>query len=193
MKKHLFLTGPSGVGKTTLLHEELGWMLQTAGGLATVREKDSSGRVLGYDLLPAAALGGVAGYTPLRFLDYSVDPPARDNEVFRSEGVRLLNEARYYNFALLDEIGGYELLIPEFRHALEELLNSETPVIGVLKSRENAAALSRRFSLGSKFDLQLAQLHSALGQDEDTVILTMTQPGDPICRSVVAQWVREYV
>ena len=138
MKKHLFLTGPSGIGKTTLLREELGWMLQTAGGLATVRECDS---VLGYDLLPAAALGGVEGYTPLRFLDYSVDPPVRDNEVFRSEGVRLLNEAPYYSFALLDEIGGYELLIPEFRHALEELLNSETPIIGVLKGRENAAAL----------------------------------------------------
>ena len=139
MKKHLFLTGPSGIGKTTLLREELGWMLQTAGGLATVRECDSSGRVLGYDLLPAAALGGVEGYTPLRFLDYSVDPPVRDNEVYRSEGVRLLNEAPYYSFALLDEIGGYELLIPEFRHALEELLNSETPIIGVLKGRENAA------------------------------------------------------
>ena len=192
MKKHLFLTGPSGIGKSTLLREELGWMMQTAGGLATVRVKDSSGRLLGYDLLPAAALGGVAGYTPLRFLDYSVDPPARDNEIFRSAGVRLLTEAQYYSFALLDEIGGYELLIPEFRHALEDLLNSETPIIGVLKGRENAAALQQQFALGSKFNLQLEQLYSALSRDEDTVILTMTKPGDTVCRSVVAQWVREY-
>lgn len=192
MKKHLFLTGPSGIGKSTLLCEELGWLLQTAGGLATVRATDSSGRLLGYDLLPAAALSGVEGFTPQRFLDYSTEPPTRDNEVFRSEGVRLLTEAAYYPFALLDEIGGYELLIPQFRRALETLLNSDTPVIGVLKGRENAAELRHRFDLGYKFDLQLDQLWAALSRDEDTVILTMKERGDPICRNIVAQWVLEY-
>ena len=192
MKKRLFLTGPSGIGKSSLLREELGWMLQTAGGLATVRSMDSSGCLLGYDLLPAAALSGVEGFTPLRFLDYSTDPPTRDNEIFRTEGVRLLAEATYYPFALLDEIGGYELLIPQFRRALEELLNSDTPLIGVLKGRENAAELQRRFDLGYKFDLQLDRLWAALSQDPDTVILPMKARGDPMCRNIVAQWVREY-
>ena len=153
---------------------------------------DSSGCLLGYDLLPAAALSGVEGFTPLRFLDYSTDPPTRDNEVFRTEGVRLLAEAAYYPFALLDEIGGYELLIPQFRRALEELLNSDTPLIGVLKGRENAAELQRRFDLGYKFDLQLDRRWAALSQDPDTVILPMKARGDPLCRNIVAQWVREY-
>ena len=52
MKKHLFLTGPSGVGKTTIIKEALGAQIAYAGGFLTERVTDDSGKLLGFDLLP---------------------------------------------------------------------------------------------------------------------------------------------
>ena len=127
MKKRLFLTGPSGVGKTTIIRQALGDSLAYAGGFVTERVLDEQGKLLGYDLLPAAAALSGQAYQRWRFLDYSGPKAEKDNEVFRNQGVRLLQEAEYYPFVLLDEIGGFEMLIPQFRNALAELLNSDLP------------------------------------------------------------------
>ena len=44
MKKYLFLTGPSGVGKTTIIKEALGAQIAYAGGFLTERVTDESGK-----------------------------------------------------------------------------------------------------------------------------------------------------
>ena len=88
--------------------------------------------------LPAAAAGGAEGFEALPYLDLRVVPPLHDNEVFRSEGVRLLQEGAWYPFSVLDAIGGFELLIPQFRAALAEVLNAEQPFVGVLLARKEA-------------------------------------------------------
>ena len=117
MKKRLFLTGPSGIGKSTIIRQALGPALAYAGGFVTERVSDGEGRLLGYELLPAAAALSGTAYQSWRFLDYSGSVPAKDNEVFRNQGVRLLQEAEYYPFVLLDEIGGFEMLIPQIGRA----------------------------------------------------------------------------
>ena len=192
MKKHLFLTGASGIGKSTLLRQELGSALSLAGGFITERVKAEDGKLLGYDLLPAAAAVQRDGFERQRFLDYSVSPPVHDNEVFRNTGVKLLEESVYYPFVFLDEFGGFELLIPQFRHALEDVLNSERPVIGVLKETAGANSLRRRLGLGERFSMTVDNLHAALDADEDTVVLTMRERGDELVRRIVRQWVRKY-
>lgn len=192
MKKHLFLTGPSGIGKTTLIRNALGTSLAYAGGLVTERVKDDSGRILGYDLMPAAAAYNAAGYTRWQILDYSGDKPTKDNEVFRNQGVKLLQEAEYYPYVLLDEIGGFEMLIPQFRNALAELLNSDVPIIGVLKGAENAASVKSSFGLGDKFTMLTDNLRNVLTNDEDTVVLQVKSLGDPVARRIVETWVKEY-
>ena len=56
MQRHLFLTGPSGVGKTTLIRKVLGpRALGYAGGFVTERALDEDGTLLGFDLYPGAA------------------------------------------------------------------------------------------------------------------------------------------
>ena len=186
MKKHLFLTGPSGVGKTTIIKEALGPQIAYAGGFLTERVTDDSGRLLGFDLLPTA------GYERWQILDYSGEKPAKDNEVFRNQGVRLLNEAAYYPFAVMDEIGGFEMLIPQFRNALAELLNSDLPIIGVLKGPESALSIKHRFGLGDKFTMLTDNLRNVLSKDSDTVVLEVKAPGDPVARRIAETWAREY-
>ena len=192
MKKRLFLTGPSGAGKTTIIRQALGDSLAYAGGFVTERVLDEQGKLLGYDLLPAAAALSGQAYQRWRFLDYSGPKAEKDNEVFRSQGVRLLQEAEYYPFVLLDEIGGFEMLIPQFRNALAELLNSDLPIIGVLKGPENAAAIRSRFGLGDKFTMLTDNLRTVLGRDEDTVVLKVKSPGDPVASRIARAWTEEY-
>ncbi len=192
MKKRLFLTGPSGVGKTTIIRQALGPALAYAGGFVTERSLGDGGRLLGFDLLPAAGAAFDSGFERWRFLDYSGKSPSKDNEVFRIHGVRLLQEAEYYPFVLLDEIGGFEMLIPQFRNALAELLNSELPIIGVVKGPENAGEIKRRFGLGDRFTALTDNLRSVLAKDADSILLEVKAPGDPVASRIARAWAEEY-
>lgn len=193
MEKHLFLTGLSGCGKTTMIRKALGDKLAFAGGFVTERVRDDMGTLLGYDLFPAAAAAGIGGFVGQRFLDYSCTPPRSDNDVFRNDAVRLLNEAQMYPFILLDEFGGYELIIPQFREALLDVLNCDVPCIGVLKGAPNAAQLQKRLGLGERYPAYRDALEAALRRDSDTMILEVRGWDDRRALDTVARWCGEYV
>lgn len=192
MQKKLFLTGSSGCGKSTLIRRELGGALSLAGGFVTERALSDDGSTAGYDLYPAAHAGNVTGFAGARFLDYTVTPPTHDNEVFRNEGVQLLEEAAYYPFALLDEFGGYEILIPQFCAALVGLLRSDVPCIGVLKGFENAEGLKQRFGLGDRYTQKLRALYDMLNADPDVLIVEMNGRDGENAAAMVRKWAREY-
>ncbi|MBQ3482512.1 MAG: hypothetical protein IJH48_09385 [Oscillospiraceae bacterium] len=192
MRKRLFLTGPSGCGKSTMIRAALGEKLAEAGGFVTERRSADDGRVLGYELLPSAAAGGIEGFVPLRFLDYTSDPPTRDNEIFRCEAVRLLQEAEYYPFAVLDEIGGFELVIPQFRAQLAAFLSSPVPCVGVLKDRRGVRELQERFGLGEKYAALAARLREALENDPETLVMTISEQGDENVRQALREWAAAY-
>lgn len=188
MQRRLFLIGPSGCGKTTLIRSALGDKLAGAGGFVTQRALGADGRLLGFDLLPSAAAAGVEGFSPLRFLDYTTDPPTRDNEVFRGEAVRLLREAEYYPFAVLDEIGGFELVIPQFRARLAAFLSSPVPCLGVLKAPSGVEELRGRFGLGEKYSLLYDRLRAVLDADPDTLVLELSGRGEAGAERLVREW-----
>ena len=192
MKKHLFLTGVSGIGKTTIIRQALGSAAGYAGGFITERVADGDGSVEGFDLYPAAAAIGHDGFDGQRFLDLGTVPPQKDNEVFRESAAQMLREAEYYPFVMLDEIGGFEMLIPQFRNELAQLLNSDAPIIGVIKGAENAEELRASFGLGEKFTLLTDNLRAVLANDEDTVVIEVKQRGDETARRIVEAWVKEY-
>lgn len=191
MEKKLFLTGPSGCGKTTLIRSALGDKIAFAGGFITERRSGESG--LYYVLRPSAAAAGELGYGEYRFLDYTVSPPKKDNEVFRNQGAELLRQTEFYPFNVIDEFGGYEILIPQFREALLDFLNLELPCIGVLKGEASAEELRRRFSLGDKLSAYVGALRSALERDSSTRIVEMRGFDDKNAINAVNEWVREYV
>ena len=192
MKKHLFLTGVSGIGKTTIIRQALGSAAGYAGGFITERVADGDGSVEGFDLYPAAAAIGHDGFDGLRFLDLGTVPPRKDNEVFRESAAQMLREAGFYPFVMLDEIGGFEMLIPQFRNELAQLLNSDAPIIGVIKGAENAEELRASFGLGEKFTMLTDNLRAVLANDEDTVVIEVKQRGDETAKRIVEAWVKEY-
>ena len=193
MNRHLFLAGPTGSGKTTLLRGALGDSLREAGGFVTEAVHGPYGDFNGLALLPAAAAGGVRCFEAEQFLDCRRFPPRTDNEVFRSTGVRLLQEALWYPFALLDEIGGFELIIPQFRTTLYELLRSDLPIIGALKTPEEADALRQALGLGDKFSRFEDELWQFLRHDKDTQILYVRSLSDEAAAEALAQWKREHL
>ena len=84
------------------------------------------------------------------------------------------------------------MLIPQFRNALAELLNSDLPIIGVLKGPESALSIKHRFGLGDKFTMLTDNLRTVLTKDNDTVVLEVKNPGDPVARRIVETWAKEY-
>ena len=193
MVKRLFLTGPTGVGKSTLLREILGARLAEAGGFVTAAQYGACGELTGFALSPAASAAGVTGFEPECFLDCTRFPPRTDNEVYRTTGVRLLEEAMWYPYALLDEIGGFELIIPQFRTALETLLGSDLPVIGALKTGEEAEALREALGLGEKTCAFSRALRQNLAADPEALVLPVSAPDDDEARAAIESWVRTWL
>jgi nucleoside-triphosphatase THEP1 len=193
VKKHLFLTGPACSGKSALLRETLGEMLLQAGGYCTAMDLADDGALLGCSLFPAAAAGGAAGFERERFLDFSAFPPRHDNEVFRTTGVQLLEESAWYPFAVIDEFGGFDLIIPQFRKALEKFLSSDLPVIGIVKEKADSDQLRQLLGLGERYSEFLDRLHEELRRDPDTEILVLTDENRTEAAVVVAAWAEQFL
>ena len=193
MQKHLFLTGPTGSGKSALLRRALGIRLDQAGGFVTEATWSVSGELTGFTLSPAAAACGSSSYPAELFLDCRCFPPRTDNEVFRRTGVRLLREAVWYPYVLLDEFGGFELILPEFRSALMELLSSDRPIIGALRREEEAEALRRALGLGEKYSRISRQLRDFLSQNENTLLVQTDGTEKAAAQDAVLHWIREYL
>ena len=188
MHKKLFFCCSSSSGCREMILRELGESLASAGGFITETSAGDDGALLGLELFPAAA-AAVEGFTGARFLDLTVSPPKTDNEVFRVEAVRLLQEASYYPFAVLDSIGGFELVIPQFREALAAFLSSPVPCIGILRPLEEVELMRGFLGLGERCTALAARLRSALEADDETRLLDI--PGELEAGHIAAlrQWV----
>ncbi len=188
MEKKLFLTGPAGCGKSALIREVLGDRLAEAGGFVTGLTTDAAGCPIGWSLSPAASAGGVEGFEPEIYLDCRVYPPEKHHEVFRQTGVRLLEEAVWYPFALLDELGGYELVIPEFAAALDAFLRTELPCVGALRSPEDAERLRALLGLSDRYPKKLEALLVSLCRDPDCRVVELRETNADSVRALLASW-----
>lgn len=187
MQKKLFFCCSSSAGCREMILRELGESLASAGGFITEQAVGEDGTLLGLDLFPTAATA-VEGFTGARFLDMTVVPPKTDNEVFRIEAVRLLQEAPYYPFTVLDSIGGFELVIPQYREALAAFLSSSVPCVGILRPLEEAELMRGFLGLGERYTAFTARLRSALEADADTLLLDVPGMLDTNHMTALRQW-----
>ncbi|HBR09465.1 MAG TPA: hypothetical protein DD735_11325 [Clostridiales bacterium] len=192
MKSRIFLEGPLGCGKSTLIRRTPGLNWTRAGGFVTQRVTDADGGLAGFVLKPArlsaCSADADAAYP---FLTFGA-AASRDDGVFRTEAVRLLREAESAPFAVLDELGGCELLIPEFFAALTRFLSTPTPCVGVLKSPAAADELSNRLHLPESFIPARNRLYAMLRDDPGTLILPTTGRGDAAAESILRRWASQF-
>lgn len=186
MKRRLFLTGPMGCGKSTAIANALGENITRCRGFLTRRHR---GEALSF------ALESPDGRRSETFLDFSGGKPAVNMEVFASLGVELLQFSRCdVGIApyVLDEMGGMELLCPEFRNALEALLDSDAPVIGVMKGEGPAGALMDALGLSEEYTEANHRLRKRLREDENTLLYECGQFDETALR-LAEQWAEEYL
>lgn len=176
MKRRLFLTGPIGCGKSTAIQTALGDRLTACGGFLTRRYREPH---LHFTL-----------ESPNRtrketFLDFSAGKPEIRPQVF--SGVSLQGSV-----LVLDEIGGIELLQPEFMEALDTALESDIPILGVLKGNGPAGALVEALGLTEEYTLAAARLWERLCSDPDTDIYECGKY-DEHARLLAEQWAEEFL
>ncbi len=180
MKRRLFLTGPIGCGKSTAIAQALGDKLPQCGGFLTRRYRKP---YLHF------TLESPDGRQKATFLDFSDGSPKVDMDVFTSLGLACLAPK---NAMILDEIGGIELLNPEFTAALDSLLTSGAPTIGVIKGEGPAGALIESLGLSEAYEQAVHQLRQRLKNDPDTLVYTCGQY-DETALLLAKQWVEEYL
>lgn len=181
MKRRLFLTGPMGCGKSTAIEKALGDTLPRCGGFLTRRTRDPDGHAVSFSLSsPDASAEAI-------FLDFSSGKPEVHMQVFEQLGTSLLKG----KFLVLDEIGGIELLCPEFLAALETVLQSDTPILGVMKGEAPASALIQALGLTGDYETAANNLRRKLREDEDTLLYECRQ-FDAAALRLAEDWVKEY-
>jgi len=131
MKQAYLLTGPPGVGKTTLIKEAITAIEQRAGGFYT-REMRSQGVRQGFEIVTldgaSAILASVDFHGPCRVSKYGVTADNLDNV-----GVAALRRAtKECAIVVVDEIGKMELFSPAFREAVLEALDSGKKLLGTI-------------------------------------------------------------
>lgn len=135
---HVFLTGDIRVGKSTIIRR---WLEANSGlrlgGFRTVWKKAKGAEDNSFHIVPAGRdvplteenrTGLRRGVFPNR---EAVDFP----EVFDTVGVALLESSRDCDLILMDEIGVSEEQAELFQQAVLSFLDSEIPVLGVVKDK----------------------------------------------------------
>lgn len=174
--RHFFLTGTSGIGKSTLLMEVLQEMAFPISGFFTQRQLLPDGTTGGFRLLPwSSRLPLTATYqaeTSDLFIKKSDTGWQKDLRVFQTTAITLLNEKT--PLKCLDEIGGTELLVPEFLNALYALLKSDVRCVGVIKSPQNLTSMMTRVEMKKQEAIKLQELHKDMTQQFHSVIVELT-------------------
>ena len=187
MQPRLFLTGPSGCGKSTMIRRELGERFHRAGGFVTHRDRDENGVVRGFEICSAD------GYSPRdRFLDMTGEQPRIDLDIFSGVGLDYLRRAPERQFALLDEVGGVELLNEQFMDEFARYLQGTQPCIGVMKGPGPAGKLVEMMGLTVRYELARRALQEHLRSDPNTCLIEMSDWEDQNALDAVRTWVAKY-
>lgn len=136
---HLFLSGPRGIGKSTLLQKALLPYQDKLSGFM-VQRLIGNGIHIGFraslirGCLPPIEAEYKSGMEDVFILRGHTDISVLESIIVQAEADSLSSGSR---MIVLDEIGGLELASPVFMSSLLRMLSNGKPCIGVLKSQKN--------------------------------------------------------
>ena len=195
MGKSLFLTGDSGEGKTTLLFQCLKPYRSFVSGFYSQRLIDKNQNTVGFRLASAKE-----EWKPKAFYEEPLTNVflRRENgntltfpEVFLTTGSKLLKNHENEKLILMDEIGGVELLIPEFMEAIHQCFNGPTPCIGVVKSHKNLALMTKKSGGNLSLENLLTKLEEDFLKDQKNRILTFKRSLKEEIRTEVLDFLKQ--
>jgi len=136
MIKNIFVTGPPGCGKTTLIKEILKELKLKAGGFFT-EEIREGGMRKGFKIITLDGKEGILAHvdikSPLKVSKYGVN--LKDLEEI---GVKEIEKNLKENFLIVvDEIGKMEIFSSKFREAILKALNSKNKILGTIMLKKN--------------------------------------------------------
>ena len=126
MARHLFLTGPKGVGKSTLIRGLLAEESGPLGGFFTVKHEG------GVYLLPAAQERAFTSENFLFRCGHGGDP-ARFDDL----GCAALADTVGCRLLVMDELGPHEAEARQFQAAVFRALDGGIPILGVLQQADS--------------------------------------------------------
>ena len=168
--------------KNTLREE-----LSVCGGIIIEKEFENE-LPMSAILRQPAAFAGYPGLDEWKLYKFSGRDLYKDNEALRSHGKQLLDEALYYEKAVLCGIGGYDLLIPQFRESLLTLLNSDVPCIGTIADSDEILALQSIFGLGEKLPEFNSSFINALKSDNESTVIDFSSVPLPEAQNCIKHW-----
>ena len=131
-RKHLFLTGPKQIGKSTVLRKLLQDREEKIGGFRTVRIPLEDGASI-HMVAPSET-----DYTDEnRIFSRRKGVLYIDPADFDRIGCKLLANTGHCDLILMDELGPNEANSEKFRQAVWNVLNGAVPVYGVLQVAES--------------------------------------------------------
>lgn len=135
-KRHLFLTGEKGVGKSTLIKRflERAEREGTVGGFLTVKSQTVFPGQASIHLLP---LGRPLLPSFDNFLTFCGKQDRETAARFNSLGCAALSHAGDVSLLLMDELGPHEAKAMLFREKVAGLLDGPVPVLGVLQKADS--------------------------------------------------------
>ena len=137
VRKNLLLTGPPGIGKTTIIRAVVGELGIDVGGFYTA-EVRGDGQRIGFDIVDMRGGSGILARIGLKS-PYIVGKYGVNREDLERVGVCALERATAKSrLIIMDEIGRMELCSDSFRNAVIQALDSPTPVLGTIQDRSNA-------------------------------------------------------
>lgn len=125
----ILLTGRPGSGKTTLIRRVLARLAGSAGGFYT-QEIREAGRRTDFEIFTLDGKSGILAHVDIsskhRISKYGVDLSALETFAIPA----MLNAVEHNKLVVIDEIGPMELLSPEFRQVVLDILGSSASVLG---------------------------------------------------------------
>ncbi|MGO5053070.1 nucleoside-triphosphatase [Lachnospiraceae bacterium LCP25S3_G4] len=148
MGKMLFLEGPSGIGKSTIILDAARESRLAGAGFFSQRLNDEDGCTKAFQMVAyqevKQSIAHYIGSEKDIFFQY---PGTTHSEIHMEvfDHIRtIVGTYQNADFLLLDEIGGMELKSIIFTAYLYELLGSGIPCIGVIKSQFNHQHMGKR-------------------------------------------------
>lgn len=195
--RHLFLEGAVQEGKSTLIRRLIQPFLDQTGGFSSQRLLDGGGETVGFRIVPVSeALELTREYQPDLtgiFLAFQNGKAEKAPEIFLKTALQYLNDSGGAKLILLDEIGGMELGVPEFREALYRVLSGPVPCIGVLKLEEK----NRHMCEQAVIDQSCLTWHQALRRNLveqfDAQLISFSQKTETAAEQRIAAFLEQFL